>query len=303
MQQDVHPDTNLLLFIVNDEVLGSYIYALKLNLRFGGKLIPKGTGKVQYKFSFAEALANDDNKALGVSFAGYIVATGLITYSTLTGLAPQDEGMNVLSVLGWQAMAVVFLEAARLVNSFIILPGIDNGHSIVHDRNIAVGICEAGSYIGAGQVVMAALSGEPRVLSVDLTSSVMWFVLGQIFYSLHATIVRRINEWNFVLEIKAGNVAAATLFALQNIAVGSIASNSIYKSDSLLSFVVWFVFAATIITLLQFAIDKFIIPEQPLGHEIKADRNYGASIVVGVLPVGVSLVLNTFLPSTCDNLT
>jgi len=95
----------------------------------------------------------------------------------------------------------------------------------------------------------------------------------------------------------------ATLFALQNIAVGSIASNSIYKSDSLLSFTVWFVFGATMITLLQFAIDKFIIPEQPLGHEIKSDRNYGASIVAGVLPVGVSLVLNTFLPSTCDNLT
>jgi len=35
--------------------------------------------------------------------------------------------------------------------------------------------------------------------------------------------------------------------------------------------------------------------------EIKRDRNLGAALLVGGVPVGLSFVLNTFLPDTCLN--
>ena len=153
------------------------------------------------------------------------------------------------------------------------------------------------------RVVMAAVSGDPTTLGIDLTASAMWFFLGQLCFCLYAYVIRTVNAWDFLLEVKAGNPAAAILFGLQNVTIGSIVSNSISKSDSLLAFVVWFLFGGVAVYLLQIAIDKIVFPNQTLAHEVKADRNWGAALVCGAIPLGVSFVLNTFLPSTCDNTT
>ncbi len=63
------------------------------------------------------------------------------------------------------------------------------------------------------------------------------------------------------------------------------------------------VFGTLVLISLGFVIDKIIIPGSKLDDEIRRDQNWGAAIVVGSLKFGMTLLLNTFLPETCQNQT
>ena len=47
---------------------------------------------------------------------------------------------------------------------------------------------------------------------------------------------------------------------------------------------------------LSWLIDVAVIPGAKLDDEIRVDRNWGAAIVVGCMKLGVTVLLNTFLP-------
>ena len=51
---------------------------------------------------------------------GYVLATGLILWSSVSDLG-NSTGVNVLYILEWQAIGVLYLEVARLVNDKLLL--------------------------------------------------------------------------------------------------------------------------------------------------------------------------------------
>ena len=104
-------------------ICASRVYKFKLGRLFNGKKIAKleNDDSEDYEYSFESALSVDDNKAVSVSFAGYMVATGLLTWSSFSNLNAFDGWLNVLIVIVWQILGVIFLEVARICNDKIAL--------------------------------------------------------------------------------------------------------------------------------------------------------------------------------------
>ncbi len=87
----------------------------------------------------------------------------------------------------------------------------------IKNGNQAVGWLCAGSFIGIGMIMRAAIlspaavSAEESILS-GITSSVFYFVLGTIFFVLGYFIVDWFNKkYNLNEEIGKGNVAAGIM--------------------------------------------------------------------------------------------
>lgn len=129
----------------------------------------------QLKPALADALP-------GVRPAGYLVATGLILWASMTGLkrGSGNELKNLANIAVFQLLGVVFLEIARIVNDKVLLRRLDNNYELVGKRNIAVGCAEAGSYVGTGLIIMGAVSGPITNWGDDIASSALFFVLGQV---------------------------------------------------------------------------------------------------------------------------
>ena len=83
---------------------------------------------------FTKQLSVADNKAFAVSFSGYILATGLILWSSLANmkvaktpeLDVQTQAENIGNVVMWQFIGILLLEVARILNDNLLLRGMDN---------------------------------------------------------------------------------------------------------------------------------------------------------------------------------
>jgi len=318
----------IVIAIIFFMVIARFTYALKLWCMFRGQLIapmkemqPLASQKDDnalawaaaaaapvsqtngYVYSLSNALAIDDNKALAVAMAGYMFATGIITYASVSDLNRSDGWMNVAFVFAWQAIGMFLLEITRLITDKLIIPEISLPNEVIKKRNLAAGIVEACCYITSGQVISASMTGFSHGWAVDMTSVAMWFVVGQVTFMGFSAVMRFRNAWSFGEEIANNNAAAALFFGLNKITIGMFLSNAIMKTDSVLAYVVWFTLGTFILISTQFAIDRLVIPGSQLGYEIKHDKNWGASLVVASMVMAVTTILNTFLPETCQNLT
>lgn len=288
-----------LVFLV---LLFFFVFIARWTFQIKLWLALKSSGDFKFGEGFAKALTTDDNKALALSFAGYLFATGLILWSSLTGLGP-DSGENIGLMVLYQVVGVVLLEVARLVNDKLLIRNLDNNVEIVKQHNIAVGAAEAGSYVGTGLAISASISGIPGVFGEDLAVTLMWFVLGQVGFIAFAALIntRLYAGFDFYDEMRKANAAAGVLYGLNLVAIGNLISNSIFKSDSLVVFFVWYALGGIVLLGARFLVDKLIIPSQTMQHEIEHDKNWGAALLIGGVPIGLTFILNTFLPDTCAN--
>lgn len=259
---------------------------------------------------FTKQLSVADNKAFAVSFSGYILATGLILWSSLANmkvaktpeLDVQTQAENIGNVVMWQFIGILLLEIARILNDNLLLRGMDNCVEVVVKQNVAVACAEFGTYTATGLVVMAATSGVDTKIEFDISTALIWFICGQLVFIAFATLSgsNAISGFNAAAEIKNRNVAAGTLWALQTISLGAIISNAVLKSDSIVTFFVWSLLGTLLLLLVRIFVDKLIIPAQRLSKEVKEDKNLGAAILVGGISLGFAVFLNTFLPDRCN---
>jgi uncharacterized membrane protein YjfL (UPF0719 family) len=264
---------------------------------------PTGTKKLGYAYSLSSALASDDNKALAVAMSGYMFATGIITWASVSNLSKTDGWQNVANTFAWQAIGVVLLEITRLLTDKVTIPSLSLPIEVVKNRNLAAGIVEGCSYIGSGQIISASVFGPSRGWGVDVTSVLLWFVVGQASFLVFGQLMRLRNDWSFTEEIKKNNPAAALMFGIHKITIAMFLSNSVIKTDSALTYAVWFTLGTAVLLSLTWVIDKVVIPGSELGYEIKNDQNWGAAVVVTSMTMACAFILNTFLPETCDNTT
>ena len=109
------------------------------------------------------------------------------------------------------------------------------------------------------------------------------------------------NDWSFDEEIERDNEAAAVMFGMQKITIAMFLSNSLLKTDSLLAFAIWFTVGTAVLFFMNWIIDQTVLPSSQLSKEVKMDKNWGAALVVTGMTMGVTFILNTFLPETCMN--
>eukprot|EP00003_Mantamonas_plastica_P018857 TRINITY_DN3076_c0_g1_i1.p2 TRINITY_DN3076_c0_g1~~TRINITY_DN3076_c0_g1_i1.p2 ORF type:complete len:196 (+),score=66.66 TRINITY_DN3076_c0_g1_i1:61-648(+) len=131
-------------------------------------------------FSLKAQLVDSDNKAIAISFACWMLAMGMVLVGAMGDLNDLPEN-NIVTILWTQALGMVLLTIARIINDKLIVRGNgDNVKSLVNNANVAVAGVEGGSILAAGITTMASISGQPTVWEEDLASTALFFVFGQI---------------------------------------------------------------------------------------------------------------------------
>ena len=261
-----------------------------------GKLV--NDGLTPYKID--RQLTEVDNKAIAVSFGGYLLALGIILWGVLssessiepTGSLRVDLFADLISTVIWGGIGIILLQIARLINDKILLYQFDNTKELVEDSNIGTGAVQCGAYIGTAFIIRAALSGEQaETILVSLGATLVYFFLGQIAFILFGKLYQLVTRYDLHVEIENDNVAAGVSFGMTLSAVGLVLSGYIMKSDSLIGLACWFVISAFLLLVCRYLIDKLILPGSLLDEEISRDRNWGAAIVEGASALGLALLL------------
>merc|ERR1712196_86707 len=111
------------------------------------------------------------------------------------------------------------------------------------NKNIAVGIVEGSSYVCAGLVVAAAISGRSHNFGEDLATTLLYFVIGQSWYIMcfkvlgYATKMKLAEKekiFDITEELKTGqNTAVGVVVGTTMISYTIVLSGAISLSDSI----------------------------------------------------------------------
>jgi uncharacterized membrane protein YjfL (UPF0719 family) len=279
-----------------------YLVAVIILLWIGKKVNDWST-----PYSIDEELTKKDNKALAVSFSGYLAAIAIIIVGVLTEVSPFGEpteegltfmqrlrvvGFELLETAIWSLVGIGLLNLSRYLNDKLVLSRFDNIKEIVEDRNVGTGAVQFGTYVGTAFIVKAVIFGEVAHWAADLISTAVFFILAQLAFILFGVVYQAITRYDIHAEIERDNAAAGISFGLNLTAIGIILSGAIEKTDSLVIFLIWFIEGTILLLITRLLIDRIILPGDDLNAEIAKDKNWGAALIEGTAAVIVAFLLN-----------
>lgn len=250
-------------------------------------------------FSINDQLTEQDNKAIAVSFSGYllgvmIILLGIFHSGTIVEGGIQshlDLAKDLLATIVWGVIGIILLNISRVINDKLLLSRFDNIKELVTDKNIGTGAVLWGSYIGSALIVRAAIFGESAGWLIDISSSLIYFVMGQIGFLIFGWVYQKISRYDVHAEIEKDNISAGVSFGLSLVAIAILLSGYIMLYDSFPGFVVWFIISLFILIVSRYIVDKLMLPGSLLDEEISRDQNWGAALVEGSVAVGIALLL------------
>jgi len=250
-------------------------------------------------FSISEQLTTADNKAVAVSFSGYMLGVMLILLGIFKSGTVVEGGIesrldlarDLLATVIWGLVGIVLLNVSRIFNDKLLLYKFDNVKELVQDKNIGTAAVLWGSYIGSALIVKAAVYGETQGWLIDITGSVIFFLAGQIAFVVYGWLYQKIHRYDVHDEIEKDNVSAGVAFGLSLTAMGILLSGYLMENLSLVGFVLWFILAVFILLVTRYIVDKLILPGALLDEEVTRDQNWGASLLEGSIAVGLAFLL------------
>ncbi len=242
-------------------------------------------------YNVDEELTHKDNKALAISYAGYLVGQALIVLGVMMG--PSSSLVDgLIGVAVWSLVGIVLLNISRVVNDRIILKNFSNRKEIIEDKNAGVGAAQCGGYIGTALLIQAIVAGEQISWLDSVVGVVIFFVIGQFSFVIFSLIYAKVIRYDLHGEMERDNAAAGLSFGLTLIAVGLILSKSISVSASIPAFFAWFLIGLALILVARFLIDRLLMPSHRLDDEIAQDQNWGVALVEGAGAVMIAALLN-----------
>jgi uncharacterized membrane protein YjfL (UPF0719 family) len=251
-------------------------------------------------FKINQQLTEEDNKAVALSFAGYLLGVGIVVLGVFSTSAvingPSDFYRDLLDTVIWGIIGILLLQIARVINDKLLLSKFNNVKELITDKNIGTGAVEFGSYVGAALIIYACLLGEDQSFAHGVVSTLIYFVMGQIGFIIYGWIYQAISRYDLHAEIEKDNISAGVAFGLNLIAIAILLSGYIKLYDSVLGFLVWLIVSLFILAVSRYLVDKILLPGALLDEEISRDQNWGAALVEGCVAIGLSLILvPTFL--------
>jgi uncharacterized membrane protein YjfL (UPF0719 family) len=282
------------------------------------------------EFKTGDKLVFENNKAVAISFSGYIVGLAMIFVSAIEDLDQGEgittlkyglknttqsfpdwshdewmdqQGENVWQTIVWTSMGLVMLLISRILND-VMTCDLNEAVEIAKHENLAAAIMESASYICCGLVASGAISGRPTEWGTDVATTWIYFGIGQFLYM--ATVkkfqISCLRKWDVVELVKDGNTAAAVAVGCETLSMAIIIFSSVYLSTSLAIFGFSIAVAGLAAVLARLMADHLILPKSPIANEISKDRNWGAAMVCGSAQIASSMMIMALPASSCDDL-
>lgn len=250
-------------------------------------------------FNLNEQLTKEDNKAVAISFGGYLLGLGIILWGILSSdsvITPTDNEKrdllaDLMSTVIWSLIGIALLQLARIINDKVLFSQFNNTKELVSDRNIGTGAVECGSFIGSALIIRAALSGEEEVtFLVSLLLTAIYFFAGQLAFLVFGKFYQFVSRFDLHKEIEKDNASAGVSFGMSLVAIGILLSGFIIHFDSLPAMAVWFLISVVLLLSSRYVVDKIILPGHLLDEEISEDHNWGAALIEGSAAICVALL-------------
>jgi uncharacterized membrane protein YjfL (UPF0719 family) len=241
-------------------------------------------------FELEYQLVKADNKAVTITFVGYLAGVVVILEGVLHGgyISLVDD---IFSVLIWGVLGILLLNLAGVINDKLILNRFDNKLELVENHNIAVGTVVAGTYLGSSFIIRSIIIGESIGWVLDIGLTILYFILAQLTFYLYSLLYQIITKYDFHREIKGNNVAAGISLGSNLVAVGILLSIPLQASYSLFFYFTWFIIGNCLLAFFRFVMDFTIIPMEKLDEEIHKDQNWGIALLEGCFSIAAIFIM------------
>jgi uncharacterized membrane protein YjfL (UPF0719 family) len=240
-------------------------------------------------------LTQKDNKAVAVSFSGYLLAVGIVILGVFNsetgGSVKPNMWYELLDTVIWGIVGIVLLNFARIINDKLLLSKFNNVKELIADKNIGTAAVEWGSYVGSAFIIYGAISGEDTGYVNGLITAGVYFIISQIAFILFGWIYQLISRYDLHKEIEEDNISAGLAFGMTLTAISIILSGYVLRYDSLIGFWIWFLVGLVMLVVGRYLVDKILLPGALLDEEISKDKNWGAAFVEGSVAIGLAFLI------------
>ena len=249
-------------------------------------------------------LAEKDNYAFGVAFAGGAGALALVLSAAVTGDSAASLITEALNVLTYAVAGIVLLKVGSLINDRIIFNHFSLKQAI-HEHNVGAGVVQAANFLALGFIINAAMNWVESEDWRGLLPVFLVFIAAQLILILVTRIrtqvfSRRHNGESFQHAIEAGNTALSIRYAGHilgaSLAVSACGSIVPYLYNQYwLSAIIWAGVAAALtllLSLLSIIARSAILAKIDVRQEVDEQQNIGVAFVEAVIYIAVGLLLS-----------
>ncbi len=250
-------------------------------------------------YKLNQQLVEVDNRAIAVSFTGYLLGLGIILEgvvtqepsSLATGSVRRDLLLDVGDTVLWGSIGIVLLQLARWINDKVLLSSFSNTKELVEDQNVGTGAVEFGSFVGSALIIRVLLMGEGGGILAAIVETVLYFLAAQVIFVLFGKVYQLVTRYDVHREIEQDNAAAGVSLGLSLIAVSVLISSYLSRYDSLLGLAAWFLIGTLLLLGSRYLVDKFLLPGRLLDEEVSTDRNWGAALIEGGSAIALAALI------------
>jgi uncharacterized membrane protein YjfL (UPF0719 family) len=254
------------------------------------------------RFDDRQVLFRDGNVAYLVQRVALVIAFGIGVLPTITRTAEDHRWYGLVG----QAMELVWvllaLLAVRYLVDLVVLLRVNNTDELVRG-NLALGVVEAGFYVGFGFILNGSLTGASATLGQGIASTVVFGLLGLAVMVAVFWLHEAVTPWHIRNKVRDGNLTAAFEAAGVLAAVGIVVREGVAGdftgwSAGLVAFFGTVVFAVATLYLFRWLTNRLILRSWTLreiqDRDLTTASAFSAALTV-VVAVSVAAVVRTQL--------
>lgn len=249
-------------------------------------------------------IAQNDNKAFGVSLAGAMVAVSIMLMGVVSGDAGYSLVNEAFTVILFGLIGIVLMWLTRIVFDRVSFPDLSIQQQIMQG-NMAASIIDACNMIATAIIIKGAMIWVDGGLDMAIMAVIASFIASQVMMSL-ATLYRvkvferRHQGKELHTAIEENNVALALRFSAYRMGVAIAVSAAFtavdYAPDALVTvFMLWFAVALALfvlLTLVAIVIRHGVLHGVNIGEEVGQQGNIAVGVIEGSIYIVVGLLLS-----------
>jgi len=300
---------NIIEFLTTNELLdlGSARltdYLIDFGILFVLLLLLSMITKKVTGISTVKILAEDDNTAAGISYAGILLSLAIILSGASGGDAGDTTATEIMLMSSYGLLGIVFVFTTRYIHDKFMLPHVDL-HSSIISGNVAASIASVTNLIASAIIIRGLMlwvdadtfTGLLAIFIGYFISQIMFYLLtkyrNKLISSTGRTIEAEIDEGNVGIALQYGGHRIGMAFAVVASTGLAVYVGSTFM-DIIISLGAW-LSIAIMLMLLQYLLSVILHKSMLSGidtrKEIIEDNNVAVGMVEGTLFVVVGLIL------------
>jgi len=251
------------------------------------------------KSGIKETLSHEDNFAVGIAFAGSVIAMAILMMGVSSGEAGETYVEEITLMGAYGLAAIALMTGTRVIFDKVNLREIKIKDEII-SGNVAAGVVDAFNLIASAIIIRAAMTWADGGTLAGLWVVAVIFLLSQVLLVLVTCLRtqsfnRHHQDLSYQGEIKNRNIALAIRFSGHRLGVGlalTAASGVVIYEPTLLaaSLLTWLLIAVTFFALqaaLSFILKRVLLAKINTEDEVVVQHNVAIGAIEAAIDVGI----------------